>query len=223
MKKVFRRLATGMIFLLLSACALQTNGPVKLSDKVKVTRLLVLSFRDMSAIYGKSHSALCPLCGQVFLTGEVQKNAVDFLSNNLKSLLKSRTTFTIITDTRSDLFLSDLSAGATEKKSDRMLLMEAGRRADADAVLVGYIYRFRQRVGTSYASESPASVAFALHLINIPDGRSLWAGKIDETQHSLSHNLLEIGSFFRRGAKWITSEDMALSGLEKILKTFPNP
>ena len=104
-----------------------------------------------------------------------------------------------------------------------MLLIEAGRFANADLVLAGYLYRFKQRVGTGYAVESPASVAFSIHLINISDGRILWSGYFDETQHSLSDNLLEIGSFFKRGAKWITSEEMAVSGLEELLKTFPKP
>ncbi|MCD6224229.1 MAG: hypothetical protein J7K32_01675 [Deltaproteobacteria bacterium] len=222
MKKVLYKLSAIMAFLLFSACASQVDEPLKLSKTLKVNRLLILPFKDMSAIYRKANSVRCPLCGQVYLTGEVPEGAVDFLTENLTALIKSRISFTVILGNPNSLLI-DPTAGDIAQKSERMLLMEAGRIADADAVIAGYVYRFKQRVGTGYAAESPASVAFGVHMLNVSDGKMLWSGKIDETQRPLSNNLFEIGSFFKRGARWVTSEDMAVLGLEKIFKTFPEP
>lgn len=217
--------------LLFSACATQVDKPIKLSGTVNIKRLLILPFKNMSAIYGESKSLKCPFRGQVYLTGEVPEGATAFLAKNLKVLIKSRTLFTVLPENLTNNLLSNFISGFIsghisgdkDIKLERALLMEAGRLADADVVLAGYLYRFKQRAGTSYAAESPASVAFAIHLINVSDGKILWSGHIDETQHSLSDNLFEIGSFFKRGGKWITSEKMALSGLEEITKTFPKP
>ena len=217
--------------LLFSACATQVDEPIKLSGTVNIKRLLILPFKNMSAICGESKSLKCPFSGQVYLTGEVSEGATDFLAKNLKAIIKSRTLFTVLPENLTNNLLSNFIsgfisghiAGDKDIKSERVLLMEAGRLADADVVLAGYLYRFKQRAGTSYAAESPASVAFAIYLINVSDGKILWSGHFDETQHSLSDNLFEIGSFFKRGGKWITSEKMALSGLEEITKTFPKP
>ena len=221
-KRLYKMLAC-ISFLLFSACATQVYEPIKLSETGNAERLLILPFKNMSAIYGDSDSLKSPLSGQVYLTGEVQKGAADFLTKNLEALIKSRTDFTVLPEKHMNKFLSDPASGDKKIKSERLFLMEAGRLAKADVVLAGYLYRFKQRAGTGYAVETPASVAFGIHLVNVSDGRILWSGHIDETQHSLSDNLFEIGSFFKRGAKWITSEEMAVSGLEDLIKTFPKP
>ena len=49
----------------------------------------------------------------------------------------------------------------------------------------------------------------------------LWNDHFDETQRPLSENLFQLGSFLQRKAKWITANEMAVSGLKDILKSFP--
>lgn len=96
-----------------------------------------------------------------------------------------------------------------------------GRRLNARHVIVGNVWRFRERVGTSFSVETPASVAFALYLVDVESGTSVWEADFNETQKPLSENLLEAGEFFRRGAKWLTAEELARSGLEKVLEKYP--
>jgi hypothetical protein len=36
----------------------------------------------------------------------------------------------------------------------------------------------------------------------------------DESQQALSQNVLGIGKFFKRGGKWVTSEDLSNEGIE---------
>ena len=66
-------------------------------------------------------------------------------------------------------------------------------------------------------------MTFDLLLIRVADGRILWSGRFEETQKSLSENLFNLGTFVRRGARWISAEEMAHSGLEQMLQTFPQP
>ena len=87
--------------------------------------------------------------------------------------------------------------------------------------LVGFVYRFRERVGKGFSAESPASVAFDLNLIRVMDGRTVWSANFDETQQSLGQNLFQLGTFLTRGGRWITAEDMATDGLDKIMEKFP--
>ncbi len=61
--------------------------------------------------------------------------------------------------------------------------------------MVGILFRFEERIGSSLGVEKPASVAFDLHLFRLRDGVRVWDGKFDETQKPLFDNLLQIGSF----------------------------
>jgi hypothetical protein len=69
--------------------------------------------------------------------------------------------------------------------------------------------------------QSPASAAFDAHLVTVADKKVIWSGRFDETQHSLSENVLKISSFLRGGARWVTVERWAEIGVENILRTFP--
>lgn len=117
--------------------------------------------------------------------------------------------------------MSVLLAADKKELSERDILVEIGRALYADAVLVGHVYRFKDRVGTRYSVDSPASVAFDIHLVDVSNGSMLWVGHFDETQRSLFENLFKIGTFLRRKGTWITAEEMAVSGLEDVLQALP--
>jgi hypothetical protein len=83
------------------------------------------------------------------------------------------------------------------------------------------VYRFRERKGFSLSVEKPASVAFEIHLIRVSDGAIVWRGIFDKTQASLMENLLQIASFIKEGAKWVTAKELAAEGMDEVLKDFP--
>jgi TolB-like protein len=101
--------------------------------------------------------------------------------------------------------------------------VELGRGLQADAVITGTIYRFRQRVGASMAATTPASVSFAIEFIRVSDGRVLWSRAYDETQRSLDQNLFKLGRFLKKGGKWLTAEELAVFGLKEVMASFPVP
>ena len=100
-------------------------------------------------------------------------------------------------------------------------LQEIGIEFNADAVLVGYIYRWDEREGSDFAAERPASVAFDLYLIRPEDGRIIWKGKFDKKQKALSENVFDIRTFFRGGGRWLTAEKLALIGLQDLVGAMP--
>jgi len=117
----------------------------------------------------------------------------------------------------SSIVASDENVGMPAIK----VMQEVGQTFKADAVLVGYIYRWRERVGGDYAAQKPASVSFDLNLIRPTDGAILWKSKFDKTQQSLSENIFDMDTFLKGGGKWMKVEDLAMIGLKKLLEEMP--
>jgi hypothetical protein len=209
------------LILLLSACKSDVIIPEIPVVKFDIKKLLILPFKDLSTLYGKNVNVRCPLCGNVFSTGDVETFAVDVLTDSLISIIKSRKDFELIPPGQAQGAMSVLLAADKSELLERDILVKIGRALYADAILVGHVYRFKDRIGTRYSIYSPASVAFDIHLISVSKGSTLWVGHFDETQRPLSENLFKIGTFLRRKGSWITAEDMAVSGLEDVLQAFP--
>jgi hypothetical protein len=99
--------------------------------------------------------------------------------------------------------------------------IQAGKELNVDFIIVGFLFRFEERIGSAIGVEKPASVAFDLHFYRLRDGKMVWEGRFDETQKPLSENLFKIGSFLRRKASWLTAEELASVGMDEILGHFP--
>lgn len=199
--------------IILSSCMSKEIAPESGYNLSGTENILVLPFKDITMIYGQDASVRCPVCGRVFITGRVSVDAVEKLTKSLVSNLKSRKKYKIVT-------LS--MVGEEQTFSERKLIVKKGREYNADAVIAGYVYRYKERIGNRYSVKSPASVAFGIHLINTKSGRTIWSGHFDETQRSLSEDLFKLKKFIKRKASWITADEMAISGFEEILSTFPN-
>jgi len=209
-----------VVFLvLLAACtphAVVTKAP---DTPFNVEKLLVLPFRDMPMVYGVNENVRCPVCGTFMMTGELAEGAAGFLTDQLFSLLKDNSDFKLIPPGLARGVHSSLLSDEINSMSERDILVATGRALKADAVMAGYVFRYRERVGTRYSVELPASVAFEIHLIRVADGRVLWSGQFNETQRSLSEDLFDLGTFIKRKAAWITAPEMAQAGLEETLQS----
>lgn len=222
-KKLFWIIGFIFFIVLFPACQTDKTAYEKSTVFFSIEKLVVLPFKDMSRTYGENADVRCPLCGNVFKTGNVLKEADIILTEHFFSLLKKYTDFKLVSVDKAYGAMSGLPQEIKPTLSERELFVKTGRALEADAVAAGYIYRFKQRIGTSYSVEEPASVAFGIHIISTKNGRILWSGRFDETQQSLNENLLKLGSFLERKASWITAEEMAFSGLEDLLKKIYRP
>jgi PBP1b-binding outer membrane lipoprotein LpoB len=199
--------------IILSSCMSKEMVPEAGYDLSGTEKILVLPFKDITMLYGQDASVRCPLCGRIFVTGNVSVGAAERLTSSLVSKLKSRKKFKIVTLRM---------VGEEQTISELKLIVKKGREYNADAVMAGYVYRYKERVGNRYSVKSPASVAFGIHLISTITGRSVWSGHFDETQHSLSENLFKLRKFIKRKASWVTADELTISGVEEILGTFPS-
>jgi hypothetical protein len=103
----------------------------------------------------------------------------------------------------------------------RTVAQRTGAAVGANVVMGGYIWRYRERQGGAYAAETTASVAFALYLIDVSTGKMLWKETFEETQRSLSENILQAKKFFERGGKWLTADELAQYGVKHIFQKYP--
>jgi curli biogenesis system outer membrane secretion channel CsgG len=156
-------------------------------------------------------------------TGYVPDSGGPFLTSELIWLMEKQQGYTVLSSEGSQDMLSGLSGTGNDAEQYLNLYINAGKRAGADAVLIGHIFRFVDRKGNRASVESPASVAFDLHLIDVDSGKIVWTANFDQTQRPLSDNLLELGSFIKRKASWVSAEELAQGGLEDILRRFPKP
>ena len=191
------------------------------SEQVKFKKILVLPFKDVTMISGNAVDTRCPVCGRVFITGEVADGAANFLTDQFIALLGRHTDYQLVFERLTAGSLAALYSANQTTVAAKKALAGEGRENGADVVLVGFVYRFRERLGTGYGVESPASVAFGMHLIRVADSRLIWSAHYDETQKSLGDNLFNLGSFLSRGGRWVTAEELATSGLEEIFEKFP--
>jgi len=96
-------------------------------------------------------------------------------------------------------------------------LRRLGEAVYADAVLVGRMRRYRERVGDEWGAKSPASVSFVLDLVDVRRGDVIWSANFDETQKSLSENIFAIGNIGERGVRWLTADQLANDGVKRAV------
>ena len=100
---------------------------------------------------------------------------------------------------------------------DLARLRKIGEMVYADAVIVGRMLRYRERIGDQWGVKSPASVAFALDLIDVRRGDVIWSARFDETQKPLSENIFALGDVRQRGIRWLSAEQLAQEGVRKAV------
>ncbi|MDF1591330.1 MAG: hypothetical protein P1P89_07440 [Desulfobacterales bacterium] len=181
----------------------------------------MLPFQDVSNIYGENVGIRCQLCGKVYTTGQVAPTATQFLTKQLKEMLGRLNSFRLIPTSQAQGVISGLLRHSEKELPEIDLFLKTGQALNADGVLVGYVYQFRDRDGSDYSVDLPAAVTFHMDMIQVKGGQVVWSGHFNETQRSLSEDLFQLGTFIKRKGRWISVEDLAVYGLEQILKTLP--
>jgi len=112
---------------------------------------------------------------------------------------------------------------AIDSMSDTPLAIAVrlGKTLQADYVVVGIVWGYKDRIGSKMAAEEPASVSFSIFLVDVAAAQRIWREKYTKTQQSLSDNLLQAPEFFKQGGKWLSAKDLARYGIKKVLASFP--
>lgn len=206
------------ILLIVAGCrpgALEVEEKSILSGNEKI---VVMGFRPALGERDMPKTVRDPLSGVVFSAEPVSPRVAEKMNQDLFDRLVSRGGHELITPGQA---LGAYSSIANREMDLALLpakmLQEVGKAMDADLVLAGYIYRWRERKGTDYGVEQAASVAFDLHLVRTLDGAVVWKAKFDKTQRSLTENLLDLWAFIKGGGRWMTADKLAGLGLKQML------
>jgi hypothetical protein len=80
------------------------------------------------------------------------------------------------------------------------------------SIVVGSVYRWRERGGAAYGSDSPAGVGFELSLFDTRDGRRLFNARFDHTQRTLSGDPFMAAKYPGGGSRFLTVAELARWG-----------
>jgi TolB-like protein len=141
-----------------------------------------------------------------------QNNPPEMLAKQLYSAMASLPNWQIVAE-------SEVKQVEQMKPSttDAARLRQIGEMVFADAVMVGRVERFRERIGDDWGVKSPASVAFVLDLIDVRRGDVIWSARFDETQKPLSENIFGLGDISQRGVRWLSAEQLMMDGVKKAV------
>ena len=112
--------------------------------------------------------------------------------------------------------------GSAEIGSDLSSAIAVARdKFGADALVAGSVYRFRDRDGQAMGSVNPASVGFEVKILRAADGKLLWSAVFDHTQVALGTNALTAARYPGGGTRWMTSEELARWGAQRLVQEVP--
>jgi hypothetical protein len=187
---------------------------------LRVEKIGVLPFFKGSYGSDITSSLTCPVCELAFdpanLSPDCDRVLTEFVQDSLEirygdKLIPLEEVKKAYTETPKDEF----------KDTPLVLAQKVGKALSANSMIVGTVWKYRDRIGGTRAAESPASVAFAVNLVEVETGRIIWSKAFAETQRSLFENLLQAQSFFDKGGKWLTADELAQLGVKEIFKAFP--
>ena len=200
-----------------------TPAPQRITEATAITKLAVmpLIYADYSARQGKEVQQVldCQLSSMCNFDQTPLSHAEQMMTTQLSEHLADYFGDALVPQAAANRHFVTMRPGKEE--TTRELGIRMGKELGANHVMIGLIWRFQQRDGGPLSSDSPASVAFNLYLIEVASGKLLWQGQADRTQEALSDNLFNASMLFHYGMKWLTAEELSDYCIQKALTTLP--
>ena len=160
----------GVLIIVILAALNFTSGPEVAAEEKPALAIFPFLTEEVE---DPARGAICPVCKAVYLRGVISPGARTALTRLLYQKAEALGMFQVLPIEKVEEALSpSLKRELTEKPSATAVRL--GRELKAGFVLVGFLFRFDERVGSSLGVEKPASVGFDLHLLRIRDGKRVW-------------------------------------------------
>jgi hypothetical protein len=193
------------LLFLLAACGssnLNSRSTASDLDTRKIRRIAIF---PLEALSGRDRN-------RVPFTGTTENSGPATISRQLYSTMSQLSEWQIVSDREVREMEAVVPPGSPEARARRL-----GQLVYADAVISGRLLRFHEREGESLGAMNPASVAFVLEVWDVKRGDTIWTARFDETQKSLSEDLLNLGQVASRGVRWLRAEELSLEGVKKAV------
>ncbi|RLB10804.1 MAG: hypothetical protein DRG27_02385 [Deltaproteobacteria bacterium] len=220
MKRSFPTLILILSFVSVISCSFRRNE-IQKEEIPCLKRVVILGFRPVSPIFKGSSYVRCPISNNTFRGERVSEDVTATMTNLFLKHISNNKYFEIVMPQMVENEFLDLYQVIDNTRKKEILLnyiRQIGLAFDADAVLLGHVFRWEERVGSDFSAIKPASVSFDLHLIETEKGKVVWTEEFDKTQRSLSENLLEIKTFIKGKARWLTAKGLADIGISEMVK-----
>jgi len=188
--------------------------------KVQWEKIGVMPFFKGKQSPDKGESLNCPICDLYFRSENIKDGADRAITRYVQEVLERRYRDKVISLEEVSRLYQEIPRDDT-KDTPRSLAQKAGEALGADLMIVGTVWRYRDRVRDPMGPERGASVAFDMYLIEVSSGRTVWKAKFDETQRPLTEDIRGAKVLIKKGAKWLSPDELASYGVEEVFKKFP--
>lgn len=93
-----------------------------------------------------------------------------------------------------------------------------GKCMKVDYLIIPQLLSWQEREGSDWGVEKPAGVVMDLYILDVNKEALLARRHYDETQRALSEDLGNIQRHFDRGGTWLTAEQLARYGLDRMMQ-----
>ncbi len=197
------------------------KGDVRATAKKNEAAFQKIAVVPFQVLTDESSSTVrCPITGTMARSCRSPEDAAGIVEELFLDKLKTYKQLIIIPSDKTEGIFRRVQAESFKARPVDVL-REVGKELEADGVVAGYVYCYRERKGYPYSVEKPASVSFEIGLVRVSNGAVAWDGYFDKTQATLMENLFQLSTFMRAGLKWVTVKELAEEGIDGIMETFP--
>ena len=197
----------------------QTESEESEEITIRVKRIAVAPF--FKGKYGSdlSEALRCPLCDLTMDVQSLSLGAPRVLTSYVHGELEKRYGAKVA---RLGDSLRAYDQIPKDEGKDTLLdiARRLGRRLETNLVVLGTVWRYRDKFRSDTGRIGPAAVSFAVYLVDVAEGRLRWHESFSQTQQSLFENLLSAKSFFDKGAKWLTADELAFYGVKEVFRRY---
>jgi hypothetical protein len=163
------------------------------------------------------HPLDCTMAQFCEAVNELSGRAEEILTFEMQTALERRLDYRVVPQARASRAFDEMPLDRS-KDTPRIIAQRFGKATGADHVILGKVWRFREREGDQGQG---ASVGFAVFLVQVDNGRRVWRGRFDRSQSTLLEDLREAPIFFKEGGLWLSAQELSRFGVEQVLRSFP--
>jgi hypothetical protein len=149
-------------------------------------------------------------------TVTVPSSAAEKITRLFWNQLKDRKDVAVLSPSAASKSLG-VSSGEQIKTLAESTAAALAKTLKTDAVLIGQVLVYQERIGGRLGANPPAAVGFEVKAV-AADGQVLWVGNYYERQKPMTQDFL---GFIHHGGVFVTADELAQYGVDEVLKEFP--
>ena len=188
--------------------------------KIQWEKIGVLPFFKGRRSTDTDETLICPICELSFKSENIKDGADRAITSYVQEALERRYRDKVIAFDEVSRVFQEIPRDDT-KDTPRSLAQKAGEALGADLMIAGTVWRYRDRVRDPMGPGRGASVAFDMYLIEVSGAKTVWKKRFDETQRPLTEDIRGAKKLIKKGARWLSADELARYGVEEVFKRFP--